>query len=242
MRLATVSLQPNVASVAALIAEPARATMLAALADGRALPAGELAFAAGVTPQTASSHLSKLLAGGLVVVETEGRHRYYRLAGDQVADALEGLANLQSHGPVRRKVLSPEARRLRFARACYHHLAGRLGVAVTRALEDRALIVRAPGKRFEVTPDGVDWLAGIGIDMGSVKPTRRGLARQCLDWTERSHHLAGPLGVALLCTLCHEAWLRRLEGSRSIRVTPKGWLELRRRLGIDIRTLSNEGP
>src|SRR6185437_8327833 len=130
--------EPNVAAVAALIADPARAAMLTALLDGKALPAGELAYASGITAQTASSHLAKLLAGGLVAVESEGRHRYYRLAGAQIAQALEQLASIRPAGPVvRRRALSAEAKELRFARCCYDHLAGQIGVAVTQALEER---------------------------------------------------------------------------------------------------------
>jgi DNA-binding transcriptional ArsR family regulator len=233
--------EPNVAAVASLIADPARATMLTALLDGRALPAGELAYASGVTAQTASSHLSKLLAGGLLAVETEGRHRYYRLAGSQIAQALEQLAAIRPAGPVRRKALSAEARKLRFARCCYDHLAGRLGVAVTRALQERSFIVPVPEKRFEITPAGGGWFGGIGLDVAALKPTRRGLARQCLDWTERSHHLAGPLGVGLLSALCARGWLRRSKDSRAVLITPQGRLELKRQLGLDEPSLRAPG-
>ena len=225
--------EPNVAAVAALIADPARAAMLTALLDGKALPAGELAYASGITAQTASSHLAKLLAGGLVAVESEGRHRYYRLAGAQIAQALEQLASIRPAGPVRRRVLSAEAKELRFARCCYDHLAGQIGVAVTQALEERRFILPVPEKRFEITPAGVAWFGGLGLDCAALKLARRGLARQCLDWTERSHHLAGPLGVAFLRALCVRGWLRRSRNSRAVRVTPTGHLELKRRLGVD---------
>jgi DNA-binding transcriptional ArsR family regulator len=211
---------PSVAGVASLIADPARASMLIALVDGRALPAGELAYAAGVTAQTASSHLAKLLDGGLVAVESEGRHRYYRLAGAQVAQALEQLAAIRPAEPARRKVLSPQGRELRFARCCYDHLAGQLGVAATRALEERRFIVAAEEKRFEVSPAGAAWFGGLGVDVAALKPTRRGLARRCLDWTERTHHLAGPLGAAFMNTLCASGWLRRSRRSRIVHLTP----------------------
>src|SRR5580658_10871809 len=125
---------PSVAEAAALIADPAHAAMLTALVNGRALPAGELAYSAGVTAQTASSHLAKLVDGGLMAVEQEGRHRYFRLAGAHVGEALERLAAIHALGPVRRKALDAKARDLRFARCCYDHLAGQLGVAVTDAL------------------------------------------------------------------------------------------------------------
>ena len=231
---------PAVSSAAFLIADPTRAAMLMALADGRAQPAGELAYAAGVTAQTASSHLAKLLAGGLLLVETQGRHRYYRLAGSHVALVLENLASIASvlpGGTVRRTPRSREARELQFARCCYDHLAGGLGVAVTQALQDRAFIVATADKQFEVTHDGMAWFSAMGLDVAAVKPTRRGLARQCLDWTERRHHLAGPLGVAFMTQLCAKGWLRRLKNSRAVQVTPKGWAGLKEELGVDKRTV-----
>jgi DNA-binding transcriptional ArsR family regulator len=227
------SVLPSVAETASLIADPARASMLIALVDGRARPAGELAFAAGVTAQTASSHLARLLEGGLVAVEKEGRHRYYRLAGESVAQALEQLAAIRPAGPVRRRAPTAEARELRFARCCYNHLAGALGVAVTRALTERAFIVPAPDKRFDIPPAGADWFSDIGVNMAALRPTRRGLARQCLDWTEREHHLAGPVGVALMASMCERGWLRRGAASRAIALTPKGQIEMKRRLGVE---------
>lgn len=227
--------EASFSGAAALIADPTRALMLAALLDGRALPAGELAYAAGVSAQTASSHLAKLLDGGLLTVEKEGRHRYYRLAGAHVAEALERLATLDRMETARRKPLDHKARELQFARRCYDHLAGQLGVAVTRGLQERGFITAAADKQFQLNPAGVAWFGGIGLDVAALRPTRRGLARQCLDWTERSHHLAGPLGVALLTHLCAENWLKRSRESRAVLVTPKGRTELKRRLGVDLR-------
>lgn len=225
--------------VAALIAEPARAAMLLALFDGRALPAGELAFAAAVTPQTASTHLAKLLAGGLLACETQGRHRYYRLAGAHVAQAIEYLSAITPVMQVTSKPLVPQAQSLRFARCCYNHLAGQLGVAITQALEQRGYINAAQDKRYELQPAGERWFASLGIDLATLKPTRQGLARQCLDWTERTHHLAGPLGVQLLNALCEAGWLRRSKNSRAVLVTPKGWAQLKAQLNLDPRTLEN---
>jgi hypothetical protein len=208
--------------------------MLNALLDGRALPAGELAFAAGVTPQTASSHLGKLLAGGLLAVESEGRHRYFRLAGAHVAEALERLAAIRSDEPVRRRAPTREAAALRNARSCYNHLAGRLGVAVTASLIARELLVPARDKRFDVTPRGVQWFGSLGVDLSAMKPGRRGVARQCLDWTEREHHLAGPLGVALLAAFLDRRWLRRDKNGRALWITPSGGSELKARLGVEV--------
>ncbi|HKK13316.1 MAG TPA: metalloregulator ArsR/SmtB family transcription factor [Gammaproteobacteria bacterium] len=221
-------------TVAGLIADPTRSAMVAVLFDGRALPAGELAYAAGVTPQTASAHLSKLLNGGILAVEREGRHRYYRLAGPEVAEALEQLSVIGGKIPARLKPLSPEARHLRFARRCYNHMAGQLAVAVTRGLLERGFIAPLPDKRFELTVTGAHSFEGIGLDTRSLRPTRRGVARQCLDWTERDHHLAGPLGAALLEVFCANDWLRRSKSSRALRLTPAGRLQLRRWLGLEI--------
>lgn len=227
------SREPNVAIVASLIADPARSSILMALLDGSARPAGELAYAAGITPQTASSHLAKLVAGGLLAVEAEGRHRYFRLAGPEVAQALESLAVIRPTGPVMRKVLSGEAERLRYARCCYDHLAGRLGVALTDVLQNRRFIVAAPGKAFHVMPAGHAWFASIGLDSRALRATPRGLARQCLDWTERKHHLAGPLGNELLRFMCRNGWLRRLQDSRAVQVTPNGLRAIRRHFDSD---------
>lgn len=223
--------QPSLATAAFLIADPARSLMLTHLLDGEARPAGELAFAAGVTAQTASSHLGKLLAGGLLSVEHKGRHRYYRLAGPQVALALETLAAIGPTGPVRPKPLSREAREFRFARCCYDHLAGRLGVAVTGALQARGVLLPAADKRYAVPAAGVVWFAGMGVELDRLKPGRHGLARQCLDWTEREHHLAGPLGVQLMRLFCAKGWLHCSGTTRVVKVTPSGWTGLRRELG-----------
>jgi DNA-binding transcriptional ArsR family regulator len=225
---------PNVSATAALIGDPTRAAMLSALLDGKALPAGELAYASGVTAQTASAHLAKLVDGGLLESETEGRHRYYRLAGPHVAQALEVLAAIRPLGPVRVKPLTAKQKELRFARRCYDHLAGELGVAVTHQLLDHGLIIRGADKSFSVTFRGVSWFQQIGIDVGALKPGGRAVARQCLDWTERTHHLGGPLGVALLEAFSELGWLRRSRETRAIQVTLKGQFELRRQLGVEV--------
>ena len=225
----------NIALPAALIGDPARAAILSALCDGRAQPASALAYAARVTPQSASNHLAKLLEGGLLAVEAEGRHRYYRLASPQVAAAMEALAHLAP--PIRslEAPLTSKARRLRFSRSCYDHLAGRLGVAIATELEARGYLA-APdpaSKRYIITDAGRRWLHELGVEVGALKPTAAGLARRCLDWTERRHHLAGPLGAALMARLLDFGWLSRDGASRAIAVTPIGISELRRALDID---------
>lgn len=229
--------EPNVPATAFLMADPTRWAMLLALLDGRALPAGDLAYTAGVGAPTASAHLGKLVGGGLLAVEREGRHRYYRLAGAQVARAIEQLALTRPPGVVPRHPPTPGTQPLRFARTCYNHLAGRLGVALARALEEQGHIVAAPGKQYDVTPGGAAWFAAIGVDLATAHATRRGLARQCLDWTERRHHLAGPLGVALLGTFIDRGWLARAATPRIVTVTPTGAAQLKRHLGVDTATL-----
>lgn len=228
---------PTLASTAFLMADPARAAMLMALVGGQALPAGELAYVAGITAQTASSHLAKLLGGGLLAVEIQGRHRLFRLASPEVAIALESLAAITPVRDIRSLAPGRHARYLGFARCCYDHLAGQLGVAMTQALQARGVIEPAPDQQFLITASGQAWLAELGLDVTQVKASRRGLARQCLDWTEREHHLAGPLGVQLLNLLCARGWLRRVKASRAIQVTPEGWVGLQEQFGVDQQSL-----
>jgi hypothetical protein len=140
-------------------------------------------------------------------------------------------------GPVRRRASTPDACRLQSARRCYDHLAGRLGVAVTAALVDRGFIAPVAGKRYEIPPAGVEWFGTFGIDLTSLRAGRLGLARQCLDWTEREHHLAGPLGVALLRTLCDKRWLIRSDQDRALQLTRAGRKAFRIEIGIDAELL-----
>lgn len=228
--------EPNIAAAAALIGDPARAAILMALADRRALPAGELAAAAGLSSSAASAHLAKLLEGGLLALEREGRHRYYRLAGPQVAAVLESLASIAAQ-PIRSAVVhSPHARALRHARTCYDHLAGELGVAFALALENRGVIAMIDTeKRVDVTGAGTAWLESVfGIDVRELKAGRHGIACRCLDWTERRHHLAGPLGARLFQRSCELGWLTRTSGSRAVRVTRAGRDALQAHVGIDM--------
>jgi DNA-binding transcriptional ArsR family regulator len=226
----------NVATPAALIADPARAAMLMALFDGRAQPASTLAYIAGISPQAASNHLAKLLDGGMVAVESEGRHRYYRLAKPEIATALEALACVAAPIRTLEPPLSREAKRLRDARSCYDHLAGRLGVAITDALLERGFVSadECDSKRFIVSQAGRTWFAELGIAVDDVKPGRHGIARRCLDWTERRHHLAGPLGARLLEKLLALGWVRRKGVGRNLEITEGGRYELKDRLRIDL--------
>ena len=227
--------EPDVASVAALIGDPSRAAMLAALVDGRALPAGELAAAAGLSPSGASAQLARLTEGGLLAMEREGRHRYYRLAGPQVASALEGLALLALR-PRHPRARSPAAEALRRARTCYDHLAGELGVTLAQALESRALVMAGEDKRLEVTAEGRRWLSQVlGIETARLVPGRHGIARRCLDWTERRHHIAGPLGAALLNRFRELGWVTQAEDSaRAVKLSRRGAISLSRALDISL--------
>jgi DNA-binding transcriptional ArsR family regulator len=224
----------NVASPAALIGDPVRAAMLLALLDGRALPATELAWIAGVTPQAASNHLARLFGGGLVAVARQGRHRYYRLAGPEVAHALEALARVSPVPKPLDPPLSPKARRLREARTCYDHLAGRLGVALADAFERQGLVEADGPERYRLTAAGEARLAALGIDLAGIKAGRRGLARPCLDWTERRRHLAGPLAARLLARLLELGWIEHGRESRAAVVTAAGRQGLKRAFGLDL--------
>jgi DNA-binding transcriptional ArsR family regulator len=231
-------MEANIASPAALIGDPGRAAMLQALMDGRAHPAGALAWAAGLTAQAASNHLAKLVDGGLVSVEREGRHRYFRLASAEVAHALEALAVLAA--PIRslEHPRSPQARALRDGRCCYGHLAGRLGIAVTDALTARGVLIPTDGKLYEVPPAGRAWFEDLGLDLDlDAMRSKRGTARQCLEWTERRHHLAGPLGVSLLSRMVALGWIETVAGSRAARLTTQGREALRDRLGVDLHAV-----
>ena len=231
-------IEPNIASVASLFGEPSRAAILTVLLDGRALPASELARIAGVTPTAASGHLSKLMDGKLVNVEPSGRHRYYRLAGAAVATAIEALAQLTERpAPFTLPTPSPAVRALQHARSCYDHLAGELAVEVAQVLESRGHLRRGEDRRYEVFGGSAHrWFAGQGIEIQSLRPGRLGVARQCLDWTERRPHLAGPLGAALFRCWCEQGWLKRcVEQPRLVEVTAVGRLKLREHLGIETR-------
>jgi DNA-binding transcriptional ArsR family regulator len=218
----TAAARAGVSGVARLIGEPARAAMLDALLSGPALAAGELARAAGVSPATASEHLARLRAGGLVEVVAAGRHRYYRLASPEVAEVLETLSLLGSARPVRSLRESRSARALALARTCYDHLAGRLGVAVCDALVSRQALV-AGGDGYLLTDSGAALLDGLGVPVATARATRRHFARLCLDFTERRPHLAGALGAVLCGRLLELGWLvRRTPGHRALRVTDAG--------------------
>lgn len=224
-----------VAPAAALLSDPARVRILWALVDGRALPAGELARAAGVGASTASAHLRRLTEAGWVAAEPYGRHRYMRLVQPDVAALLEALAVVGGAAGMGPSVSSGPAGDLRLARSCYDHLAGRAGVELAAALL-REGAVEEEGRTCRVTTSGRDRLARLGIDTVALEReaarSRRYFARTCLDWSERRHHLAGALGQALLELTLNRGWFERRRGTRALRLSNSGRRALQREFGV----------
>ena len=224
----------TVAAIAAAIGEPARARMLYALMDGHARTSTELAVVADIGASTASAHLGRLKVAGLVVVVAQGKHRYYQLAGTEVAAVLEGLNVLAGSKPA----FTPNTpRRLRAARTCYDHVAGAVGVALHDRLQALEWLVPAPGDppgRYDVTPSGAAALDGLGVDVALARAQRRRFACDCLDWSERRPHLGGALGAALLTLVLRRRWLEQDLDSRALSVTPLGRRELASRFGAHL--------
>jgi len=223
------------AEVAALAGDPARAGMLHALMDGRALTASELARAAGITPQTASGHLARLVTAGLLAVSQQGRHRYHRLASPSVARMMESIMQVASEAAARKPVMvGPRDQALRAARTCYDHLAGRLGVALADAMIEGGHVELA-NDAGAVTESGVALLTRLGIDLQALsgaKRSQRLFCRPCLDWSERRPHLAGAIGAAICAHCFDKGWIRRSDGTRAVTVTPKGRQALRETFGL----------
>jgi DNA-binding transcriptional ArsR family regulator len=242
----------DIAKIGALVADPARARILLALGDGRALPATVLADEAGVAASTASAHLSKLVAGGMLEVERHGRHRYFRVSGPAVAELIEALARLSPPSAVRSLRQGTKARAVRFARTCYDHLAGILGTSLMEALLERGVLgggdgvfdrgrarddrLAAPGfdLDYRLTIRGAEELTDFGIDLPSLRERRRPLIRYCVDWSEQRHHLAGSLGAALAERMFELDWVRRAQGSRAVQVSEAGHRGLRETFGIEL--------
>jgi DNA-binding transcriptional ArsR family regulator len=240
----------DLAALGAVLAEPARARILLALADGRALPATTLAADAGIAASTASGHLSRLLDAGLLAVRQQGRYRYYELAGPQVGEMIETLARLAPAAPVRSLREGTRAHALRRARTCYDHVAGRLGVAVFSALIEQRLLIGGDGRHhperahrdrlsqrgrdvhYELTPAGGARLRELGVPLA---PEGAGgiPVRYCVDWTEQAHHLSGAVGRSLTGWMLDQGWLERLPRSRALRITGVGARGLSRELGVD---------
>ena len=232
----------DISVVATLFADSARAKVLMALVDGRALPASVLADEAGLSRQATSAHLNKLLGGGMLTVEISGRHRYYQLANANVAAALESLARIAPTTPIRSLRQGTRARALRAGRMCYDHLAGELGVALLGALLDQRALIRTDGAStpqrrdsdrlaapmrqhpYQLGPEADRVLSGLGVDLAALTATksRRPLLRCCVDWTEQQHHLAGRLGAALVTSFLEHGWLARKPRQRAVTLTDAG--------------------
>jgi DNA-binding transcriptional ArsR family regulator len=242
----------DIAKIGALIADPARARILLALGDGRALPATVLASEAGVSPSTTSAHLGKLVAGGLLIVHRQGRHRYYRLSGPAVGEALEKLMGLAPAAPVRSLRQGTRANAVRSARTCYDHLAGMLGAGLMAAMLERGLLtggdgtftpesgdgLSGPGRehRYELTDRGRAELTAFGLDLDALQRLRRPLIRYCVDWSEQRHHLAGALGAAIAQRTLDLAWVARARRGRAVHVTDAGRDGLREAFGLQLAT------
>lgn len=224
---------PYIAEVASLIGDPARANMLSALKDAPVLSATELAHVAGVAPNTASGHLAKLTQARMVTVTRQGRHRYYRLACDEVADALEALEALAVSAAPRQRPPGPRDDSIRFARTCYDHLAGRAGVKLAGSLL-RLGYLTPTDDGFALGARGEAGFGEFGIEVHALRKNRRRLIRRCLDWSERRPHLGGALGASMLTRLCALGWLRRRKDTRAVVVTSLGRQAFRDRFAIEL--------
>ncbi|MGR3815076.1 MAG: ArsR/SmtB family transcription factor [Cognatishimia activa] len=212
---------PDIAQIAALIGDPARANILTALMSGKALTATELAFEAGVTAQTASAHLAKLTDGGLVAARKSGRHKYFTLVSDEVAGALEALMGLAAGAGHLRKRTGPKDSAMRKARVCYNHLAGDMGVQMYRSMVAKGLL-EPSDESLILTKAGHAFVSELGIDLDALPTSKAPMCRECLDWSARSSHLAGQLGRAILSRFIALNWAKREENSRVVTFTPEG--------------------
>ncbi len=242
----------DIARIGALVADPARARMLMALGDGRALAASVLADEAGVAASTASAHLAKLVDGGLLNVQSHGRHRYFELANPQVGALIETLAGMAPPAPVRSLREGTRANAVRTARTCYDHLAGRLGAGLMGALLERDLLVggdgtfaadkagrdrlSAPGSDhdYRLTERGLDELSAFGIDFDELAGRSRPLIRYCVDWSEQRHHLAGSLGASLAARMLELGWVSRARRGRAVHISQKGSAGLAETFGLEM--------
>lgn len=227
------SLDKSIAEVGALIGDKTRATILISLMEGRSLTAGELALRANISPQTASNHLSKLIKAKLIVCECFGRHRYYTIASSDVASALEALSIITEIPKQALPHLAKVDKDLCFARTCYDHLAGELGVKITNHLLKKKIIT-LENDLFSVSNLGKEFFYQLGISTDALIIKRRHFAKPCLDWTERKHHLAGSLGAALLdYFMSNKLLMRSKQKPRVIILTTKGSLWINENLGFD---------
>ncbi|PFE01066.1 transcriptional regulator [Bacillus cereus] len=211
----------NAAKIASLISDTSRATILIQLLDGRPHPATELAHAAKIKPQTASFHLQKLYEAEIIDVEKHGRHRYYKITNHTIAESLEKILYLAPPEQIQSLKQSKETREIQYARTCYDHLAGKLGVEITNSLLNNNILVKE-NLQFEVTKEGQLFFKEFGIDLDSLYRKRRAFSKCCLDWTERQHHIAGALGKAILERMLEQNWVTKAPKTRAIHVTHLG--------------------
>ena len=224
------------AEIGALVGDPARANMLEALMDRRALTAKELASLAGITPQTASGHLAKMLTAGLISMEQHGRHHYHSLASAEVARMLEGMQQVASTQNIKhagRTIrIGPRDAAMRIARGCYDHMAGTLAVSITDAMLGRGQI-EFDGDGGSVTDTGKSFLEKFGVDIAAAAQSKRIFCRPCLDWSERRFHLAGAVGAALMQRTLELKWLKRQDSTRALAITRAGHDGFRKTFGIE---------
>jgi len=219
--------------LAVLLGDRSRSVMLWNLLDGRAYTATELSHCADISAQSASNHLSQLISSGILKVEKQGRHRYYRFANAGMARVIESMAGLlpPNQKNLEKEKVEPEG--FRYARTCYDHLAGCISVKITNSLLKKR-IIKSTDNNYEVSRTGIKWFLSVGIQIDEVKLQKRSFAYPCLDWSERNDHLAGALGAALLKMMLHEDWVRRNKNSRQVIITAKGKAELRTKLDIEL--------
>ncbi len=218
--------------IAGLIGEPARAKMLWNLLDGRAYTASELAIVADISGSSASNHLAKLLGANLLKVEKQGRHRYFSFSNSEIAYVVESLASLSGHSSSK-GIKEISATGIKYCRSCYDHLAGRVGVKITEALEKKKAI-RKHANSYLVTDSGWELLAYLDIYKNEMMNNRRPLTRQCLDWSERRPHIAGQVGAMLLNNMLEKSWLKRMRFSRELIITTKGRREIQKLFGVEV--------
>jgi len=225
---------PNLIEIVTLIGDPSRLVMLLSLLGGKALPAGDLARSARISPQTASTHLAKMIKGNLLEQESFGRHKYYRLATTEVALALEALLAIAPSKPIRSLRESNQANALQLARTCYDHLAGKLGVSLTERLLEIG-VLESEDKDFRLTEAGKTKLRNFGVEVEKRPKGRRYFARRCLDWSERRYHLAGSLGASLTQRLFELKWIEYLSDGRAVRLTAAGEKGLFDEFGLNLK-------
>lgn len=225
----------NIAFIGSLLGDEARACIVSALQDGRALTATELAVGAGITPQTTSFHLDKLVRAGLLTVLPQGRHRFFRISSPDIATAIHALVRLVPN--VHAKPAAKRSNDVCFARSCYNHLAGYLGVAVAESLQSKGIIEATADDDFSVTVKGQAFFNNLEMDLSTVRKSRRLFARQCLDWSERRPHLGGALGQALCDRLIQRHWLLKKNGGREIYVTAAGQREFKKLFQLNVKSL-----